>query len=71
MEVRAFVVLELFGTSGSAPQRPASHTSHILKTVSLHAFERAHTQAAGRAHLHTNGTLLHPTQILLLSHVIN
>ena len=68
MLVTCLVVLALSDASGAAPQRLASHTSHILTFVSPLAFERTRTQTAGRAHLHTNGTLLHLAQILLLSH---
>ena len=63
MEVRAFVVLELFGISAAPPQRPASHTTHILTTVSIHVFERPHQVAATREPQPTICTSLHLAQI--------
>ena len=71
MKVRPFVVLALFGTHGAAPQRPASHTMHILTSASLRVFERSHPHAGERAYLHTNCTFLHFAQNLHFAQVMH
>ena len=64
MQVTCLFVIALLDTLRSAPQRPASHTSHTFTTASPLVFECAQTHACARALLHTIHTSLHSAPTL-------